>query len=77
MSENYDNSCLEYVMIVFLIIKLATQTIFNAPLANKIGRFDIQKVMLKSEFVKKKSSSLKFLKVGIMHLAAQTPITQS
>ena len=56
-----------------MIINLANQTIFkSSSLELKVSD---PKVMLKSEFAKKKSLRLKFVKLGIGHPPAQTPMS--
>ena len=76
ISEHFDISCNNFA-IIFVTIKLATQTILKSPsLELKSRKFSDLKVMLKSEFAKKKSLSLKLEKVGIGHPPAQTPMSE-
>ena len=59
ISENFDISCNNFA-IIFVIIKLTTQTIFKSSLLElKDQKVSDPKVMLKLEFAKKKSLSLK------------------
>ena len=59
-----------------VIIKLTTQTIFkSSSLELKDWKVSDPKVMLRPEFAKKKSLRLKFVKVGIGHPPAQTPMS--
>ena len=75
ISENFDISCNNFA-IIFVIIKLATKTIFqSSSLELKDRKVSDPKVMLKPEFVKKKSLRLKFVNVGIGHPPVQMPMS--
>ena len=63
------------VAIIFVIIKLATQTIFKSSSLELTDRkVSDPKVMLKPKFAKKDSLRSKFVKVGIGHPPAQMPM---
>ena len=58
------------------MINFATHTIFkSSSLELKDLKVSDPKVRLKSEFAKKKSLRLRFVKVGIGHPPAQTPMS--
>ena len=61
---------------IIVFINLATQTKFkSSSLELKDRKVSDPKVMLKPEFAEKKSLRLKFVKFGIGHPPAQTPMS--